>query len=209
MRRCFVFILLFILALSAQAAHITDKLVIGLHEKPSLEGEPVQLLASGTPVEVLEKQGDVLKVRLADDTQGWVEAGYVTEEKPASMMLLEAQAELHQLKQNGDTIDSESAQLKLELEAARERISRLEKGQADLLAARMAQGKLEELRGRVQQAVDILGAEPSGLLNQQHGSVVERFLPWIASLVMLIIGFVAGAAYIDYRVRKRFGGIRI
>ncbi len=209
MRRCFVFILLLTLGMVAQAAHITDKLVIGLYEKQALKGEPLQLLASGTPVEVLEKQGDMLKVRLADDTQGWVEAGYVTDEKPVSMMLLEAQAELHQLKQNGDTIDSESAQLKLELEAARERISRLEKGQADLLAARLAQGKLEELRDRVQQAVDILGAEPSGLLNQQHDGVLERYLPWIAGLVMLIIGFVAGAAFIDYRVRKRFGGIRI
>jgi len=209
MRRFFVFILLLTLSISAQAAHITDKLVIGLYEEQSLEGEPLKLLASGTPLEVLEKQDEVLKVRLADDTQGWVEAGYVTEEKPVSMMLLEAQAELHQLKQSGGTIDSESPQLKLELEAARERISRLEKGQADLLAARMAQGKLEDLRERVQQAVDILGAEPSGLLNQKPGSVVERFLPWIASVVMLIVGFAAGAALIDYRVRKRFGGIRI
>ena len=137
-RQCLFVLLMLACALPVQAAHITDKLVVGLYEKSSLEGEPLQLLPSGMPVEVLEKKGEVTQVRLADDTKGWVEAEYVTDEKPASMLLLETQAELRQLKQNGATIDSESAQLQMELDAARERIARLEKGQAELLAAEWA-----------------------------------------------------------------------
>jgi len=31
----------------------------------------------------------------------------------------------------------------------------------------------------------------------------------LVGFVMLVVGFVGGAAFIDYRVRKKFGGIRI
>jgi len=210
MRRQFFFTLLvFFCVLPLQAAHITDKLVVGLYEKSSLKGEPLQLLTSGTPVEVLDKKDEAAQVRLADGAEGWIEAGYVTDEKPASMMLLEAQAELRQLKQNGVTIDSESAQLQLELDAAQERISRLEQGQAELLAARMAQQKLEDLQERVQQAVDLLGAQPSSSISEEPGKGLERYLIWIVGGIALLVGFAGGAALIDYRVRKKFGGIRI
>ena len=214
MRIWFVGLLLSLIALPAYSAHITDKLVVGLYEKPALKGEPLQLLTSGTPIEVLEKKGEAAKVRLADETQGWIEAGYVTEEKPASMMLLEAQAELRQLKaqMGGDAEPGQEQQsLQQELDAARERIARLEEGQADLLAARMAQSRLEDLRERVQQAVDLLGAKPSTekLGQQQEAGFIESYLAWLVGFVMLVVGFVGGAAFIDYRVRKKFGGIRI
>jgi len=169
----------------------------------------------------------VMKVRLADDTQGWVESGYVTSDKPAAMQLLEAQAELRRLKRElgeasgagaGEGVAPElasdrEAQLEDQLQQARERIKRLEAGQADLLAARMAQQKLEALRQRVDEAVQLLGgtAEPGhanpGVANQPD--LFERYLPWVISGVMLLVGFAAGVGFIDYRIRKRYGGFRI
>lgn len=79
------------------AAHITDKLVVGLYPSPKAEGVPLNLLSSGTPLEVLKRQDGFAEVRLADDSKGWIEATYITEEKPAKAMLLETQARLRQM----------------------------------------------------------------------------------------------------------------
>jgi hypothetical protein len=144
------------------------------------------------------------------------------------MQLLEAQAELRRLKrQLGDPGDAagagegvapevssgREAELEAQLEQARERIQRLEAAQADLLAARMAQQKLESLRKRVDEAVQLLGgaAEPGqsnpGMIDQTD--LFERYLPWVISGVMLLVGFAAGVGFIDYRIRRRYGGFRI
>ena len=222
-------ILLLCLCGATHAEHISDELVVGLYGQPALEGEPLQLLTSGTPVEVLERDKGVIKVRLADDTQGWVEAGYVTDDKPAAMQLLEAQAELRRLKRllgdvsgagAGEGVAPELAseretRLEEQLQQARERIERLEAGQADLLAARMAQQKLEALRARVDEAVQLLGgAATAEAVAHTTGStggngVLDRYLAWIVGGVMALVGFAAGVGVIDYRIRRRYGGFRI
>ena len=222
-----VLILLACLLASAHAAHITDKLVVGVYHEPALEGEPLQLITSGTPVEVLERGQGVVRVRLADDSKGWIESGYVTDDKPASMMLLEAQAELRQLKrQFGDvagagegmapeTVSTREAELEEQLSQAQVRIQRLQEGQAELLAARMAQQKLEVLRERVNEAVRLLGGDlesgPSAVQasTSNEAGLFERYLPWVVGAAMLLVGFAAGVGFIDYRIRKRYGGFRI
>lgn len=207
-------------SLPVLAEHITDKLVVGLYASASLQGEPLRLLTSGTPLEVLEQGDDVLQVRLADDTRGWVEAGYVTSDKPASMMLLEAQAELRRLRRSlgeqggtGDQASSPDAEqagaLQEALNKAQARIKRLEKGQAELLAARVAQQKLESLEARVAEAVALLRKDPQPQPQPGEPDLVEQYLPWIGTVLALVIGFAAGIGFIDYRIRKRYGGFRL
>lgn len=203
----------------AQAAHITDQLVVGLYSKPDLKGKPLQLLTTGMPVEVLKRSKGVLQVRLADDTKGWVEANYVSDDKPARMMLLEAQAELRRLKAQagrdgkpvaGDDLPTVAqAKLQSELEAAHKRIAQLEKGQAELLAARIAQKDLEDLRERVAQAAALLGQAKTESPAAAETQGYARYTPFIVAVVAVLIGFAAGVGFIDYRIRKRYGGFRI
>lgn len=210
-----------VLSLPAVAEHITDKLVVGLYPSASLEGEPLKLLTSGTPLEVVEQAEGAYQVRLADDTRGWVESGYVTSDKPASMMLLEAQAELRRLKRamgeesaavEGDPAspcEAEAAKLKSALDKAQARIKRMEKGQAELLAARVAQQKLESLEARVAEAVDLLHGEPEPQPQTGEVDLIGQYLPWVGAFLALVLGFAAGIGFIDYRIRKRYGGFRI
>ena len=93
----FLYIVLLLCSGLTAAAHITDKLVVGLYPSPKAEGVPSNLLSSGTPLEVLKRQDGFAEVRLADDSTGWIEATYITEEKPAKAMLLETQARLRQM----------------------------------------------------------------------------------------------------------------
>ncbi|MES9856913.1 MAG: TIGR04211 family SH3 domain-containing protein [Sedimenticola sp.] len=74
------------------SAHITDRLVAGLYSEPDTIKGPIKALTSGTPLQVLERKEAFSNVRLGDNTEGWVQNRYITEEKPARVMLLELQA---------------------------------------------------------------------------------------------------------------------
>ncbi|TVO76910.1 TIGR04211 family SH3 domain-containing protein [Sedimenticola selenatireducens] len=84
---------------TAQAARITDKLLAGLYDEPDATTAPIRVVPSDTPLERLEKQGDFTKVRLGDGTEGWVESRFITDEKPARIMLLELQVKNSELQQ--------------------------------------------------------------------------------------------------------------
>jgi len=221
---------LIVLSAALGAAHVTDKLIVGLYAEPVAEGAPLQLLHSGTPLEVLGRRNGFVQVRLADDTRGWIESDYVTEEKPATAILLETQAKLRganqrlaELQADGEVIgpavtsadlppSAREAQLRQSLEQAEARIIELEARLADVLVAEGAQQELDQLRERVRQAAQLL-QEPQGVesdsLGPQHGGVVSRYRPWIIGLAAGLLGFGAGVAFIDRRIRKRYGGFRI
>ncbi len=223
----FLLLLLFMPATPVWAAHITDKLVVGLYNGPGAEGTPLRLLSSGTPIEVLRRKDDFAEVRMADDTTGWVEAGYVTEEKPAKAMLLETQARLRQMgmelaalrESAGENGGAENparlsappslreAELQQALTQAEARITELEAG------ADNAPEELLRLQDSVRDALIVLAesqdmvVRPKGDSEQQDW--FKRYQNWIVGFVALSLGFAAGIAYIDRRIRKRYGGFRI
>ncbi len=216
----------------AASAHITDKLVVGLYAEPSTAGTPHELLTSGMPLEVLERREGFARVRLADDREGWVEAGYITEEKPAKAMLLETQARLRQMglelaalrEAQGAKADAQAptpraapsareAQLRRALDKAEARIGELERQVAAQPLDRAARQELEDLRGRVGQALKLL-AEAQGLELREADTAAPRgfftrYRAWIIGVAALLLGFGGGVAFVDYRIRQRYGGFRI
>jgi SH3 domain protein len=212
--------LLILFVQSAMGAHITDKLVVGLYPEPVAEGTPLQLLSSGTPLEVLERRDGFARVRLADDVTGWVEADYVTEEKPAKAMLLETQAKLRQmglelaaLRERAGSADTTAAGSEPPaLEEARARIAELEAQ----LAARdeaLSAGQLAALNDEVRAVVERLAATQDLVVKPRepdpHASFFSRYLTVIVATLALALGFVLGIAVIDYRIRRRYGGFRL
>jgi hypothetical protein len=90
------------------AAYITDKLMVGVQQQPGANGEPARLVQGGTPVEVIGRSAEHLEVRLPDGATGWVETRFVTDDRPTSFLLVEAQAgkaalerELAELRERG------------------------------------------------------------------------------------------------------------
>lgn len=228
--KSFLCIVLLLCSGLTAAAHITDKLVVGLYPSPKAEGVPSNLLSSGTPLEVLKRQDGFAEVRLADDSTGWIEATYITEEKPAKAMLLETQARLRQMglelaalreKQaqgEGPVVppqdlppSAREAQLNQSLSAAEARIAELQA--ADCPDALDAQRQLGELRTGVQSALQTL-AEVQGVTlhtaaTGEDPGLLVRYRAWIIGFAALLLGFAAGIAFIDHRIRKRYGGFRL
>jgi len=204
----------------AQAAHITDKLLAGLYEEPSSGQKPIKLLASGTPVDVLEKRGGYQRVKLADGTEGWVNGSYVTEEKPAQVKLLEAQARMTDLQEqlaeavaqacppeeeSPSSVPDASAQSPTQ--ASSEQAT---EDPAEAPSAAVDCGPLEaELAGvreRMAEAASLLGVplEPVPLTLASPVGWIP-YWPWIAVTVALLIGFFLGILLIQHRFSKRFG----
>ena len=230
-RILFFALLLFLASIGVVgAAHITDKLVVGVYSEPKVEGTPLQLLSSGTPIDVLRRKDGFAEVRLVDNTTGWIEVGYVMEEKPAKAMLLETQARLRQMGMELAALREQSsgggesavsvmppnareAELRQALERAEARITELESVAGDRESAEMEQQELARLRENVLEAVAILAAS-QGLALQPEDSSADpgwfiRYRLWIVGLVALVLGFGIGVAFIDRRIRKRYGGFRM
>ena len=229
---CRYFLILLMLALAGPsgAAHITDKLVVGIYAEATSAAPPIRLLSSGVPLEVLRRQGEFTEVRLADGVQGWVEARYVTDEKPAKAVLLETQtrlraldAELRERKAGGTAAQTLSvpnlapsareAQLRQALGAAEARVAALEQQLQDQPRAAAAQERLEALQRQTQVALQVL-AEARGMELVTAGPAAEeglvgRYQVWIVAAAAAVLGFGIGVAFIDYRIRKRYSGFRI
>lgn len=185
---------LFPLLAAADTAYVTDNLRLGLHNAEDTSDRAFRILESGQPMEILIRAGNYANVRLPDGTEGWVKTAYLVADKPAKLIVAETMqerdalaAELEQTKaafaEPAATIErlqSETSNLKAQLETARTEITSLQESSA---------------------SIDDLKARYKGSLP----------LTWVggALLVVLVLGFLVGLWYTDYRSRKRHGGIRI
>ncbi|MGD2118172.1 MAG: TIGR04211 family SH3 domain-containing protein [Chromatiales bacterium] len=169
MRRLLLCLLLGLLT-PVQAAYITDKLVAGLYEEAKVSDKPLKALPSGTPLEVVTRSNGFVKVRTPDGMDGWVEATYLTDEKPARSLLLDAQAKLSilqkQLEQAKGRLEGEPGvaaddkQLQDKLVQARGQVSQLD---IQLQAARV---EVKNAQQQLQQAKENHAAETKHLKQQ-------------------------------------------
>ncbi len=156
------------------SAHITDRLVAGLYSEPDTIKGPIKALTSGTPLQVLERKEAFSNVRLGDNTEGWVQNRYITEEKPARVMLLELQAKNSDLQNkllsieakiedgpalaaateaSQESVKTEISTLKQQLSESNREVEALEEQQSDTKSEVVA---LEEQRSDTKSKVEAL-----------------------------------------------------
>lgn len=165
-------LVLMLLSASLPAAYITDKLVAGLYEKPEVSDKPLKALTSGTPLEVISRKNGFVEVRTANGTVGWVEAQYLTDEKPSRTVLLDAQARLSQLQKRFDQLEKATAgedgqgvaSLQEQLVKAQGRAEQLDiQLKAAQLQQRDAQAEADRLQAQVDQVAKLLDIQPTPL----------------------------------------------
>lgn len=194
------------------AAHVTDKLLVGIYTSADTSSKLLKLVESGTPLDVLETDNGFSKVRLGDGVEGWIEKSYVTEEKPAKAILLETQAKLAAMKnQQGRCDKNDVAPLGEKTETASGREVELERQVISL------KKKMREVATILSFAVNDgevrLGKNTAGDNSEDAHSEddeqFQRYWPWVAMLITAALGFAGGVAFFDYKVRKRYGGFRL
>ncbi|GMR07431.1 MAG: hypothetical protein BMS9Abin26_0434 [Gammaproteobacteria bacterium] len=72
----------------AQTVYVTDKVLLGVYREKG-QSELVKVVPTGTPLEILEKDGNNARVRDPDGVEGWVDASYLVNNKPAQLQILD------------------------------------------------------------------------------------------------------------------------
>jgi len=181
-------------AVLAETAYVTDNLQLGLHQAEDTSGRAFRTLESGQAVEILSRDRNYAHVQLPDGVQGYLKAGYLVFEKPAKLIVAETQAENENLVQ-------QLADTKQAFAAPAAAIAALESDLAERQAA------LDESTAKAEALAD----ENDRFRRRQDDSKYTVPLPWVAGAlgVCLLAGFLVGLWWVDYRSRKRHGGIRI
>lgn len=73
----------------ANAAFITDKIVVEVRSERFGQGSVLKKLPSGSSVEVLMTDGQYTRIRSADNVTGWVASTFLTKQKPTQLEYLE------------------------------------------------------------------------------------------------------------------------
>lgn len=178
----------------AETAYITDNLRLGLHQAADTSDRPFRTLESGQELEILSRDRNYANVRLPDGSVGYVKAAYLVFEKPAKLIVNETQAAYEQLQQELEETKAAFAQ-----PAAR----------IDALNA-----ELEETKASLNDATSRIATLSEDVASYQSRSDQFKYsmpLKWVlgAMFVCLIAGTLGGLWWVDYRSRKRHGGIRI
>jgi hypothetical protein len=180
----------FTAAMAAEIVYVTDELRLGLYADEQTTGRPFQTLLSGAQLDVLERALTSVRVQTEDGVEGWVKTAYLVAAKPARLRVAELERENETISSQLDSIRS--------IEAAN--LARVGVLEADLAEAQQNIARLPELES---QNVALLSA-----LDTVGTSVAMRWLI-LAAIVAFAVGCLAGYKWLDRRVRRQFGGLKV
>lgn len=206
MRALRTFALATCLALLAQLAaaetlYVINQMQAAVYAGPTLDGERLALVQSGEPVELLARDGAAAQVRLADGTEGWVEAALLTEEQPLATRIEALTAENERLRaaarsQSGSaselkTLKASNAELQAALDQAREEVSRVR------AATRSASPRPED------------DVPVQAVRRPSNGAMGRVLLEVLLAAGALGLGFWWGYSTLERRVRAKYGGLKV
>ena len=122
-------LLVLALPLAAAADFVRDEIRINMRTGPGNQFRIVKILVSGESVVRVAEDGGWINVKTRDGEDGWVPAGYLTREAPASVTLPRAEARLAQSQAQVETLQqklSTQAEAVAELDTLRSRNLELE-----------------------------------------------------------------------------------
>lgn len=179
---------------AAETVYVTDSLRLGLHAASDTSDRPFENLVSGTSVEVLERNPNYARVRLADGREGWVKATFLVSEKPAAARVLELEAEI------GGFENAAAAAKTAQVEAEEQLAGLRSELQATTGSAETIQETIDRLMRENVAHVERLEA-------YRHTLPIVWVIP--AVVVALVGGFFVGLWWLDALIRRRHGGFRV
>lgn len=190
MRSINVLVILLVISFNALAqsvVYVNDTLRVGVRAEPVTGSKTVSVVKTGEALEILDN-GDskYYKVKTPAGRVGWVSRTYVSNEKPAFMLLDALKSELDSLKQGQQSVQSQFDQVQESNLALEGTLSRL-KGENSQL-----QSEINAMKG-------------SAIIPEEY-----QFIAWaIGVLALLISGFFIGVQRVHNQVRSRLGGLDI
>lgn len=183
----FVLVMLWASAVSAEILYVHDELRLGVRPQANSTDAPLVVVTTGARLEVLDRSGSFVKVRTARGIEGWVSAAYLSEEKPARLLLDELQG-TH--------------------EAVLLQLAELEQG----LAASQAENthQAERIEAMLDNEAALVQQIEQYRAELGHG---ERNLAWLYQTMLMLLLFLSGVflgvKWYRHRISERMGGLEI
>jgi hypothetical protein len=174
---------------AGEPLYVVEQVIVSLNSNADGSGERIASLKSGDRVELVERAGESVHVRLADGREGWLRAIYLSGDAPMKPRLTQAEAEVTRLQGQ---------------------VSRLEGQLAQATAARHETQPPAAASGAIPAAEE--PAAPTEMFaTNAPPSAPRPAWPWVlaAGIAGLAAGFVLGWRILDRNIRRKYGGLRI
>lgn len=210
-------------AVHAETLYVIEQLYVTVNSAPDGSGDRVGQIKSADEVELLERDGEQARVRLASGEEGWVKASYLSADPPLRPQLDARVEEVERLRK-------EKTQLESELAVARTAAT-------NAAALAKAAAKKEASASRPAPATSAapvntapVSAPPAASNDAPAAATTESgsqsppplfqdepMMPsrpsWVVAsltaILALAIGFALGWRMLDRRIRAKYGGLRI
>jgi SH3 domain protein len=221
-----------------QTAYVGDRIEIGLHADKAVASTILALLPSGTVLEILERDGDFVRVQTAQGDKGWVDARFLSDTEPGRLRVQSLETELAGAQ--AALADTQARVVALEQELAQGTGAGTAAQEIPSEALREMQALAEENQNLKQQVAELEAVQRMTLEQQRDPppapaaaapapapapateEVAPPALAPILSLVrgrehwtllllasLLVLAFATGAWLVDWDVRRRHGGFRV
>lgn len=200
----------------AESAYVIDRVEVGLYENASFDSPILKLLPTGTELEILGRENDLVQVRDPDGMTGWIDPRYLMEAKPTRQLLNEAEAEMAQLRAELDSVRRQAATpAPPGVDADTDKLVQIrDRLQAELAAERQ---RITELKGQVaslqREAAAEAAPETGPVGAQGFMESLQRVRGNHQLLIILgvafLIGLMLGIYLLDHYNRRRHGGFRV
>lgn len=200
----------------AEQRYVSDQLVITLRQGQGEKFKILKTLKSGTPLDVLDENGNYLHVRTQDGTEGYVLTQYITDETPKPIIISRLEKENSDLKtrleglqgqhqelnQNLEDVskgraaaETALADLKKELQATQEKFDDLKKKSANVVQISAERDRLKKENVQLSEKVDTLSQKNDKLI---YNGAIKWFL---AGGGVLFFGWILGRTSRNKRKR--------
>ena len=79
---------------AAESVFVNDALYLGLHQDNTLSSTIIELIPSGTELELLAREGNLLQIRTLTGITGWVDDSFITDQAPDRVEAVDLDARL-------------------------------------------------------------------------------------------------------------------
>ena len=211
-------------AIHAEVVYVTDEVKIGLHKEPSNESPIIKLVPSGTKLNIIERENDLIHVEEPEGVRGWINSQNILNSKPGKTKIIELETTKKELEKKIETLKSDPeksisnqeleqklnverlkvGELQVELTNIKSKAGDIESNKKLLADIKHLESANEQLIGQLESSG--IGVENSdGKLSPSNNSS----LSFISFSIIFIFGVIGGVLIIDYLNRRRHGGFRV
>lgn len=169
--------------MAAEVIYVDDMVNLGIRSNPRSGDAPLKVVTTGMKLTVLATDGNYLKVRAEDGTEGWVNKYYTSETIPARARIEGIEAENNRLSEALAKSDEQVESLRKALASAETKASDLTNKNSEL-RARLSEYEASEEDARYQFMLKSAGL-----------------------LILFLLGMVLGIQWYKKRIGQRIGGL--